>query len=298
MTGISSVIHWILAFSLFGQYENKMTPIVIATTVHFVFRFIVPFTFAKTNAKCNENMISIRDSESWKDLKEIFQQGFDSLMLRVMAWWAFDVFTQLAATQDVSTLGGQTILRNIGLFTYMIPVGLSVSANILTGKYIGKGKVNLAQKISRQIIFMTFLWSLVQMIAIWVGKDAIINFYTSNADVKKAILPAWSVLIFFVFFDCMQGVSSGLISGLGVVGQVKWVSTIGYWVIGIPVSCFLMFYKDMKLEGLWWGPSIACLLNYTCYEIKVQSLNWQDVADAHAAQMKKKKEQQEARKLV
>lgn len=110
----------------------------------------------------------------------MYQLGWDSMLLRVMAWWAFDVFTQLAATLDVATLGGQTILRNIGLFTYMIPVGLSVSANILTGRYIGKGKVNLAQKISRQIMFMTFLWSIVQMIGVWMGKDAIIAFYTSN----------------------------------------------------------------------------------------------------------------------
>lgn len=95
-----------------------------------------------------------------------------------MAWWAFDVFTQLASSLGNKNLGGQTILRNIGLFTYMIPVGFSVAANILTGRYIGKNKVDLAHKISGIIMFVSFLWSIAQMTIIWFGKDAIIEFYT------------------------------------------------------------------------------------------------------------------------
>jgi hypothetical protein len=42
-----------------------------------------------------------------------------------MGWWAFDIFTQLAAFCTIDELSAQTILRNIGLFTFMIPVGLS-----------------------------------------------------------------------------------------------------------------------------------------------------------------------------
>lgn len=86
---------------------------------------------------------------------------------------------------------------------------------------------------------------------------------------KSAIVPAWYVLVIFVFFDTMQGVSNGLINGLGLMSQVKWTATISYWVLGIPVSYYLMFTKDMKLEGLWFGPTLACFLNYAFYEVKV-----------------------------
>ena len=76
--------------------------------------------------------------DSWKGLGNMFRLGCASMLLKVMGWWAFDVFTQLAAFLDVQALAGQTILRNIGLFTYMIPVGFSQAVNFLTGKYIGK----------------------------------------------------------------------------------------------------------------------------------------------------------------
>jgi len=147
-TSIASVIHWIIAFSIVDCFESKMIGIAIATNIHFIFRFIIAVILTRTDEKVKEGIISFDSPESWKDLGVMCKLGFDSVLLKVMAWWAFDVFTQLASFLSVSELGGQTILRNIGLFTYMIPVGLSTSANALTGRYIGKDVVFLAKKIA------------------------------------------------------------------------------------------------------------------------------------------------------
>lgn len=61
-------------------------------------------------------------------------------MVRVMGVWAFDVFTQIAAFSGETNTAAQAILRNIGLYTFMIPLGLSTSVNFFVGNYIGKGK--------------------------------------------------------------------------------------------------------------------------------------------------------------
>jgi len=58
-------------------------------------------------------------------------------------------------------------MRNIGLFTYMIPVGLSSAINFLTGKYIGKNRPDLAHRISNLCMVVTFIWSLVSMVLVW-----------------------------------------------------------------------------------------------------------------------------------
>jgi len=74
--------------------------------------------------------------------------GGVSIMLTVMGWWAFDVFTLLASQLTDKDIAAQTILRNIGLFTYMIPVGLKLSTQFFTGRYIGRKKIEMAKKIS------------------------------------------------------------------------------------------------------------------------------------------------------
>jgi Na+-driven multidrug efflux pump len=68
--------------------------------------------------------------------------GWSSFMVKVMGWWAFDVFTLLTGTLAAKETGAQTIMRNIGLFTFMIPVGLGSSMNYFVGKYIGRSRVD------------------------------------------------------------------------------------------------------------------------------------------------------------
>ena len=205
---------------------------------------------------------------------ETLALGGNSILLKVMGWWAFDVFTQLASFLTETDLAGQTILRNIGLFTFMIPVGLSSAINFFTGKYIGRNKIVLARRISNLCMTVTFIWSFAAMAIVWFGQQSVLDFYTNDVSVQDSNKKAWFVLPIFVFFDCMQVVSAGNISGLGLLSRVKYVTMFNYWVIGIPISCLMMFKYDLALEGLWYGPTIACLLNYLMYEFVIHSSDW------------------------
>jgi MATE family multidrug resistance protein len=86
---------------------------------------------------------------------------------------------------------------------------------------------------------------------------------------------AWYILSVFVFFDCMQGVNAGNISGLGIIDRVKFVTIVNYWVIGIPISFYLAFRLHMALEGLWYGPTMAVFLNYCIYEYEIRQADWE-----------------------
>lgn len=83
-------------------------------------------------------LIPISHKESWEGLGKMMKLGFMGVLTRVMGWWAFDVFTQLASFLSVHQLAGQTILRNIGLFTFMLPVGICTAITVLIGDTIGK----------------------------------------------------------------------------------------------------------------------------------------------------------------
>jgi Na+-driven multidrug efflux pump len=80
----------------------------------------------------------------------------------------------------------------------------------------------------------------------------------------------------------MQGVSAGNISGLGLMEKVKYVTIFNYWVLGIPLSYYAMFKQNLALKGLWYGPTLACMMNYVLYEIKIRSSDWQLICDETA----------------
>jgi hypothetical protein len=60
-------------------------------------RAAVPFTLIMRNSFFNESIIPLSDNDSWTGLSEMVKLGFISILLKVMGWWAFDVFTLLAA---------------------------------------------------------------------------------------------------------------------------------------------------------------------------------------------------------
>mmetsp|Transcript_4761 Transcript_4761/g.8148 ORF Transcript_4761/g.8148 Transcript_4761/m.8148 type:complete len:185 (+) Transcript_4761:994-1548(+) len=184
-----------------------------------------------------------------------------------MGWWAFDVFTQLAAQppSTSSDTAAQTILRNIGLYTYMIPVGLASASNFFTGKYIGRGQVENAKKMANMCMTCAVIWSCFTIALVSFGQEGIMDFYTKQETVKDSMRSAWYVLLIFILFDCLQGVAAGLISGLNLLSKVKHVTIVDYWVVGIPISIYMMFTLKMGLEGLWYGPTVACALNFLFY---------------------------------
>lgn len=100
MTSFASLVHLVLASALIDVFPSKMTGIGISSMIHMFCRFLIAVVFVRFNKVTSEALIPFSDPESRKDLKEMAILGFNSFLLRVMAWWAFDVFTQLAATLE------------------------------------------------------------------------------------------------------------------------------------------------------------------------------------------------------
>lgn len=63
------------------------------------------------------------------------------LFMGVWGWWAFDIFTLIASYLSIHEVSAQTIMRSLGLMTFMIPVGFSIACGILVGRSIGQGSV-------------------------------------------------------------------------------------------------------------------------------------------------------------
>lgn len=171
--------------------------------VHFCFRFIFMFILVRTDKRAQKCFIPLNHEDSFKGLREIAVVGRDSFLVKVMGWWAFDVFTQMAAMLTETDVAAQTILRNIGLFTYMIPVGLMYASNYLVGMYFGKDRIDLVVKIGKLLGVVTFAWSLSSMVIVYIWKDTIMNVYTKDESIRAVMTDAWWIISIFVFFDCM-----------------------------------------------------------------------------------------------
>ena len=97
----------------------------------------------------------------------------------------------------------------------MIPVGMSASTNILVGNNIGAMNLELSKFYARMCISAAFMWSTLSIAVMYLLQSTIISVFSTDPVVNGLIYDAYFMLAIFVFFDCMQGVGTGVIRGLG-----------------------------------------------------------------------------------
>ena len=61
------------------------------------------------------------------------------------------------------------------------------------------------------------------------------------------------ILSFFIFFDCIHGVNSGNVRGLGLQLPASLYTLLCYYILGTPLALWLGFSKGLGLNGFWGG---------------------------------------------
>lgn len=156
-------------------------------------------------------------------------------------WWAFDIFTLVASYLSADALSAQTIMRSMGLLTFMVPVGFASGTALLLGNQIGKGcSMSLLHyyKVSTSV---SFALGLAQVILLWALMEPIIHMFTSVEGVQDQIRAAWWVFMIFVIFDTTQGICSSAIRASGKQKQGAIVTFLAYFILGIPLTLVSVF---------------------------------------------------------
>ena len=68
---------------------------------------------------------------------------------------------------------------------------------------------------------------------------------------------AMVVFVVFLIGDSAQVLGANVIKGTGMQGTGAVCTIVAYLVVGLPLSCYFTFSKEMGLVGIWLGPAIA-----------------------------------------
>lgn len=123
-TGGASFLQYALAYYLGVTLDMKIHGVAIASHIHFIARFVITYSLIINDEDARKCLVPLNHPDSFKGLPEMMRVGYYSLINRVFAWWSFDVYTQLAAMLTDTDIAAQTILRIIGVFTFMVPIGI------------------------------------------------------------------------------------------------------------------------------------------------------------------------------
>jgi len=150
------------------------------------------------------------------------------------------------------------IALNLSSMTFMIAVGLGVTATIRVGNQ--KGLKNFAElrRVSISIFLQVFIIECVFAMAFILLKDVLPMVYIDNMLVVNTAASLLLIAGLFQLSDGFQVVVLGALRGLQDVKIPTYITFIAYWIVGFPTSYILGKVLGCKIEivgsqGIWIG---------------------------------------------
>jgi len=185
--------------------------------------------------------------------KRLFLLGFPSALQMLFEMAIFTATVFLAGTLGTIPQAANQIALNLASMTFMVAVGLGVTATIRVGNQKGKANFRDLRRIAFSTFFLVFLIEAVFALLFIVFKDWLPTWYIDNPEVLFLAAQLLVVAALFQLSDGLQVVILGALRGLQDVKIPTIISFIAYWIIGFPVSFFLGKEAAFGSMGIWFG---------------------------------------------
>ena len=159
----------------------------------------------------------------------------------------------LAGMLGTNAQAANQIALNLASMTFMIAVGLGVTATIRVGNQKGLHSYKELRRIAFSTFLLVFLIEAVFAILFILLKDWLPTLYIDNVDVIILAAQLLVVAALFQLSDGLQVVILGALRGLQDVKIPTLICFIAYWVIGFPVSIYYGKAEQLGSMGIWLG---------------------------------------------
>jgi MATE family multidrug resistance protein len=153
------------------------------------------------------------------------------------------------------------ISLNLATMTYMIAVGLSVTATIRVGNQKGLKDYVSLKRIAMSVLLLMFIIDVFLALGFIILKDLLPMMYIDNSEVIEIAATLLIVAGLFQISDGIQVVFLGALRGLQDVKVPMWITFVAFWIIGLPISYYLGVKTSLGALGVWIGMLVSLTLS-------------------------------------
>ena len=257
---INVVLNYLFIFGKFGFPELGILGAAIGTLVSRLIIVIFLWYLLSQDDKSRTFVLNIKIFK--KMIKKLYSIGFPSAMQMFFEVAIFTAAIWLSGILGKNPQAANQIALNLSSMTFMVAMGLSVTAMIRVGNQKGLKKYIDLRRIAFSIFMIATLFAVVFAILFFLFSGILPKMYldindpTKMVDNYEVISIASKLLLIAAVFqitDTIQVVALGVLRGMQDVKIPTFITFISYWLIGFPISYYLSLYTDYKSAGIWIG---------------------------------------------
>lgn len=185
--------------------------------------------------------------------KRLLALGFPTALQMLFEIAIFTATVFLAGTLGTNPQAANQIALNLASMTFMIAVGLGVTATIRVGNQKGLRRFKDLRRIAFSTFLLVFLIEAVFAVGFILLKDWLPILYIENTEVILLAAQLLVIAALFQLSDGLQVVILGALRGLQDVKIPTLICFIAYWLIGFPVSWYYGKAEQLGSMGIWLG---------------------------------------------
>ncbi|XP_069767057.1 multidrug and toxin extrusion protein 1-like isoform X2 [Narcine bancroftii] len=208
-----------------------------------------------------------------------FRLAVPSMVMMCAEWWSYEFGSFLAGLINEVELGAQSIIYQIIVTVYMIPLGISMAASVHVGNALGAKKPKKARSSARVALGCIGVCALLNGVILEsIGRN--LGFiFTNDKEVIELVGHVLPLAVIHQFFDAMNGVSGGVLRGAGKQKLGAIANIVGFYAISYPIGIPLMFAKKLGIWGYWIGMICCVVLQFVFFQAVIYKLNWKKASD-------------------
>ncbi|HUG98716.1 MAG TPA: MATE family efflux transporter [Gammaproteobacteria bacterium] len=170
----------------------------------------------------------------------------------------------IMATLGATQVAGHQIAINYAATMFMVPLAFHSATTIRVGQALGRGDAVGARRAGWTGIAMCGLFMLASAVALFLFRDRIAAFYTSDPELRPLAAALLTMAMVFQVSDGLQVGAAGALRGFKDTRVPMLLNVGAYWLLAFPMAWYAGIHARLGPVAVWvaliTGLTVAALL--------------------------------------
>ncbi|XP_052544900.1 multidrug and toxin extrusion protein 1-like isoform X2 [Tympanuchus pallidicinctus] len=202
-----------------------------------------------------------------------------SMLMMCIEWWTYEIGSFLIGLLSVVELSAQSVIYEVSVVAFMIPLGLGTAASVQVGNALGAGDIEVAKRSSSTSMLCTGGFCVAVGAILAATKDVLGYIFTNEKEIIDLVAWVMPVYVVFHLFEAMCCACGGVLRGTGKQKFGAILNAVSYYGVGLPLGAVLLFVARIGVIGLWLSMLVCVSMLCTCFLIYICRMDWRKAAE-------------------
>jgi multidrug resistance protein, MATE family len=250
---VNVAVNWVLIHGKLGFPALGATGAAWATVFSRVYMAAVLFVAVREARLGRTGTGSGLRRVEWGALGRLVSLGWPAALQILLEVGVFATATALAGRLAPAALAAHQIALNLWAFVFMVPLGLNAAGAVRVGQAVGRRDREGVWRSGWTALALAAAFTATSAVVFIMAARPLIAAFSQDATVLAIGPSLLAIAGVCLLFDGTQGVSTGILRGLGETRIPMVVNFAGHWLVGLPLGYAACFWWGWGVRGLWLG---------------------------------------------